>query len=108
MIEPKQAVQFALQNLFELLGTRELANDVEGIQLEELELTDDSKDWDVTLSCPVKKPQNDDAATELPPSLARFIGTPRRKWMTLRIDSKDGKLIRMKLAGQQAVGQLAT
>jgi hypothetical protein len=97
MIDGKQAVQQAFQNLFELVGPRELAN-VDGIQLEELELTDDSKHWNVTLSYPVKKAQEDEGAQPLPESLAKFIkDTPRRKWRTFKLDSQDGRLVAMKL-----------
>ena len=97
MLEGKQAVQQALQSLYELVGPRELGN-VEGIQLEELELTDDSKYWNVTLSYPVKKVPEDEASPALPESLARLIkDSPRRKWRTFKIDAQDGRLIAMKL-----------
>lgn len=97
MIDSKQAVQQALQNLFDLVGSRELAN-VEGIQLEELELTEDSKHWNVTLSYPVERAQDDESTQPLPESLAKFMkDTPRRKWRTFKIDSQDGRLVAMKL-----------
>lgn len=97
MIDGKQAVQQALQNLYELVGPRELGN-VEGIQLEELELTDDSKHWNVTLSYPVKKTSEDESSPTLPVGLAKFIkDTPRRKWRTFKLDAQDGRLIAMKL-----------
>jgi hypothetical protein len=97
MIDSKQAVQFAYQKLYELLGTRELAN-VEGIELEELELSDDSKYWTVTVSYPVKKTPEGESVPEVPESLAKFLNsTPKRKWRTLKIDSQDGKLLAMKV-----------
>jgi hypothetical protein len=107
VIEPKQAVQFALQNLCELVGSRELA-DVDGIHLEELELSDDSRSWDVTLSYPVKRPRGDEGPVMFSESLAKLAGHSKRKWRTLRIDSEDGKLISMKLVGKQAVDQLTS
>ena len=101
MIDGKQAVQQAFQNLFDLLGGRELAN-FDGIQLEELELTDDSKHWNVTLSYPVKKPQEDEAAQQLPESIAKFMkDTPKRKWRTFKITSDDGTLVAMKLPASE-------
>jgi len=101
MIDSKQAVQFAYQNLYELVGTRELAN-VEGIQLEELELSDDSKYWNVTVSYPIKNEQQEEAPNKVPESLAKFIrDTPKRKWRTLRIDSQDGRLVAMKMPAAQ-------
>jgi CO dehydrogenase/acetyl-CoA synthase delta subunit len=101
MIDSKQAVQFAYQNLYELVGTRELAN-VEGIQLEELELTDDSKYWNVTVSYPIKKEQQEEALVKVPESLAKFVrDSPKRKWRTLKIDSQDGKLVAMKMPAAQ-------
>lgn len=97
MIDGKQAVQQALQNLYELIGSRELGN-VEGIQLEELELTDDSKNWNVTLSYPVKRAAEEEPSSAVPESLARFIKeSPRRKWRTFKLDAQDGRLIAMKL-----------
>ncbi len=97
MIDSRQAVQFAYQKLYELVGTRELA-DVEGIELEELELSDDSKYWNITVSYPVKKTQDSDVASDVPESFAKFItNTPKRKWRTLKIDSQDGKLLAMKV-----------
>jgi len=97
MIDSKQAVQFAYQNLYELVGTRELAN-VEGIQLAELELSDDSKYGNVTVSYPIKKELQEDALIKTPESLAKFIrDTPKRKWRTLKIDSEDGRLVAMKM-----------
>jgi CO dehydrogenase/acetyl-CoA synthase delta subunit len=83
MIDHKQAVQFALQKLYELVGDRELAA-MEGIQLEELELTDDAKYWNVTLSYPIKRTQDGEIANNVPESLAKFINdTPKSKWRTL-------------------------
>jgi hypothetical protein len=97
MIDGMQAVQHAFANLIQLVGARELAN-VEGIQLEEFELSDDSKHWNVTLSYPVKKPQEEGSPQQLPESIAKFIqDTPRRKWRTFKIDSQDGRLVAMKV-----------
>jgi hypothetical protein len=108
VIEPKLAVQFAMQSLLELVGSRELA-DVEGIHLEELALSDDSKTWEVTVSYPVKVSKEQTGTQEqVQDAYARLVGTPRRKWRTLRIDSADGKLISMKLVGRQTVDQSAT
>ena len=103
MIDHKQAVQSALQKLFELVGGRELAtSDVERIQLEELELTDDSKFWDVTLSYPIKRQEEEDVTRQVPEPLAKFITNgPRRKWRTLKIDSQNGSLVSMRRPGQQ-------
>jgi len=96
MIDYKQAVQSALQKLYELVGDRELAA-VEGIHLEELELTDDAKYWNVTLSYPIKRTQDEVIADKVPESLSKFINdTPRRKWRTLKIDSQHGGLVSMK------------
>ena len=97
MIDSKEAVRRAFQHLNELLGTRELAN-LEDIHLEEFELSDDSRHWNVTLSYPVKKPHEGEEAPTPPGSLARFIAdSPRRKWRTFTINALDGDLVAMKV-----------
>jgi hypothetical protein len=101
MIDFKQAVEIAVRGLTELVGD-ELA-DREGIQLEELELTDDSKHWNVTLSYPTKKRQDEEISPTIPESVAKFLrGAPKRKWKTFKIDSQDGRLVAMKLPGSSS------
>ncbi len=94
MIDSKQAVQQALQNLYDLVGPREIAN-YDGIHLEEVELTEDSKHWNVTLSYPVKKDPEDDSG--LPENLTRFMNSPKRKWRVFKIGAEDGSLFAMKV-----------
>ncbi len=97
MMESGQALQCAIQSLIQLTGARELA-DVNGIQVEELELTEGSKHWDVTLSYPVKRAVEEEPNPQVPEALARFLKeSPRRKWRTFRLDAQDGHLVSMKI-----------
>lgn len=82
--------------MVELLGKQELA-DEKGITLEEFELTDNGKYWNITLGHPVRE-------THPGRKLARdvaghpLIDEPRRRFKTFRIETKAGKLMGMKYA----------
>jgi hypothetical protein len=97
MIDVKQAYQVAREALIELLGEQELA-DKAGITLEEFELSQDKKYWNITLGYPVRETR------EIPKAMQKMLGPiaaePRRRFKTFRIDTKDGQLVAMKLVAQ--------
>lgn len=97
MIDCREAVRRAFGYLNELVGHRELAN-LEEIHLEEFELSDDSRHWNVTLSYPVKKLHEDEETPATSGPLGKFLAdSPRRKWRTFKIDAADGQLVAMKV-----------
>src|SRR4051794_4402021 len=96
MIDVKQATEIARKSLIDLLGEQELA-DKTGITLEEFELTNNGKSWDITLGYPIRETR------PLPKVASQTLGPfaeARRKFKTFRIDTKDGHLIAMKYVEQ--------
>jgi hypothetical protein len=94
MIDIKRASEIARKGLIELLGKQELADEA-GITLEEFEMSEDKKYWDITLGYPVRERR------KLPKAVNEMLGSladePRRRFKTFRIDTKDGNLVAMKL-----------
>lgn len=98
MIDVKQATEIARQHLIELLGKQELA-DEKGITLEEFELTDNGRHWNITLGYPIRETRpRQKLANEVMGHL--LLDEPRRKFKTFRIQSKTEKLLAMKYLEQ--------
>jgi hypothetical protein len=97
MIDIKRATQIARENLIELLGKQELADEA-GITLEEFELSKDKKYWDITLGYPIREKRHFTKAVGQ--MLGPLAEEPRRRYKTFRIDTKDGSLVAMKLVSQ--------
>lgn len=76
-------VKDATQNAFKYL--EELQEDIQGILLEEVELTEDEKFWLITLSFP-------DPEQRVPEIL-----NLRRKYKIFKINSTTGKVVSMKI-----------
>jgi len=94
MIDVKQATEIARSQLIELLGKQEIA-DEKNITLEEFELTNNGKHWNITLGYPVRETR---PLPKLSRELALLMHEPRRKFKTFTIDTKEGKLVSMKYA----------
>ncbi len=96
MIDPTEAIEIARKQLVHLMGSTEL----QGLQprdltLEEVELADQEKTWDVTLGYPVPDPLA--KVNQEISDLNRFLrGVPLKKFKVLRIDRATGNLISMK------------
>jgi hypothetical protein len=96
MIDVKQATEIARTQLIDLLGKQELA-DKNGITLEEFELSDNGKYWNITLGYPVRETH---PVREVVKGLSPLLHEPRKRFKTFRIATRDGKLVAMKYVEQ--------
>jgi hypothetical protein len=95
MIDVNRATEIARKSLVELLGKQEIA-DENGITLEEFELVENKKFWNITLGYPVRELPRRGA---VPKSLVAILAEePRRRFKTFKIDAREGDLVAMKYA----------
>jgi hypothetical protein len=98
MIDVKEAVKTASAYFLDLMA----ANQPSDLLLEEVELAEDEKIWNVTLSALLPEPK-DELASHFN-SLAAALGqipTRRRVYKLFRIDTESGKVKSMKIRPTQ-------
>lgn len=81
MIKVDKAIQTALSHLVEIFGKEATANSV---LLEEVDLNNLTKCWEVTFSFPARSKNNMTALQE-------FSGIPAREYKIVKIDSESGE-----------------
>lgn len=89
-IDVKSATNLAIEYFLDTYSKLITKGEMGGVRLEEIEKSEDEKYWYITVGYDDQPPKN-------LKSLADLVGRPIRRYKTITIDSKNGKVISMKI-----------